>query len=94
MLGLSVHVEQPVKVFLFTAMTTFPHFSQEILHFTQTAMEKVLENYYRMPDWAMGSIGTQTMNLAALGWSVALPQSLPSSAFDLEKYSQMHCFSS
>nr|XP_021150237.1 uncharacterized protein LOC106145805 [Columba livia] len=56
---------------------------EEILHFTQMAMEKVLENYHGMPDWAMGSIGAQTGNLAALGWCVALPQSLPSSAFDL-----------
>ncbi|XP_071658461.1 SUN domain-containing protein 2-like [Patagioenas fasciata] len=30
---------------------------EEILQFTRTAMEKVLENYHRMPDWAMGSIG-------------------------------------
>ncbi|PKK17213.1 Sad1 and UNC84 domain containing 3 [Columba livia] len=40
---------------------------EEILHFTQMAMEKVLENYHGMPDWAMGSIGAQTGNLAALG---------------------------
>ncbi|XP_065513033.1 SUN domain-containing protein 3-like, partial [Caloenas nicobarica] len=30
---------------------------EEILDLTQRAMEKVLENYHQMPDWAMGSIG-------------------------------------
>lgn len=92
MLGLGVHAERPVHVFVFTAIPIF--FPQEILQLTQAALQKVLENYVRMPDWALEAIGMQTGSLAALRLCTALPQSLPSSAFEPEKYILMHRFHS
>ena len=94
MLGLAVHAERPVRVFGSTAISPFSFFSQEILQLTEAAIQKVLENYLQMPDWALEAIGMQTGSLAALRLSMALPQSLPSSAFRPEIYILTHCFNS
>ncbi|KAK4806728.1 hypothetical protein QYF61_007528 [Mycteria americana] len=56
-LGLAVHAERPVCVFVSTAISPFSFFSQEILQLTEAAIKKVLENYLQMPDWAPEAIG-------------------------------------
>ena len=92
--GLGVRAELPAHVFVFTAISPFAIFPQEILQLTQAAIKKVLENYLQMPDCALEAIGMQTESLTALALCMALPQGLPGSAFEPEKYSLMHCFDS
>ena len=92
--GLGVRAELPAHVFVFTAISPFAIFPQEILQLTQAAIKKVLENYLQMPDWALEAIGMQTESLTALTLCMALPQGLPGFAFKPEKNSLMHCFNS
>lgn len=73
-------------VFVLTAVSPyFIFFSQNILHFTRNAFEKVLKIYTWMPDWALKSLGMQT-EFTALSSCLTLPKAT-SSAFSLRNTS-------
>lgn len=93
-LGPGFYAERFVRVVVVTAISPFAILSQEILRLAQAAIEKALDDSIQMRDWALEALGMQTESLAALGLRMALPQSLPRSAFKPEKCILMHCSNS
>lgn len=54
--GVGVHAQLHTCDFMFTAISTFPFFPQEIVQLVQVAIKKVLGNYVQMHDWALETI--------------------------------------
>ncbi|XP_075593684.1 SUN domain-containing protein 3-like [Balearica regulorum gibbericeps] len=56
-LGLGVYAERSVRVVVVTAISPFTILSQEILRLAQAAIEKALDSYPQMRDWALEALG-------------------------------------